>query len=797
MRIILGLAALLVATSASAQPLVAPHVVDIHAAAPGVLAVTLESVGQETGPNNTPDTIDLTAAHWTVNGTAALSVSRNSQAWDEDKRAANGSLKITVHHRIYLQISSALQNGTTYTVGSPYGSFSITYRDAFTWCESIKVNQVGYAQGTTVRYANFGVWQGSGGTMSFSAPLNYQVLRSDGSMVFQGQSSDQGTDPLAGEHVYRLSLASVPDGGPYQVMVPSCGVSRPFGIGAAYVEKAFETIMRFFLYQRCGDPIPEPYAGGFSRATCHSQLADTRTALGPDLQKPSPYGITIPAGMATSRMRGSWHDAGNFQRRPQHANIPPALMTLYEAYPDHFADCQYSIPIPECGNGIPDFLDEALYGVLGWEFLQIKDGNDPLDGCVRSGTMEQSQPNYGVDSSENNPQVIGSFAVTDYATLRAAGMFAQGSRLLQKYDVARASQMRTEALNAYGCLLRTKPATFFTTPDAGLLYASGQMYQLTGDPSYHTTFHTQASALLVPLSNGQIPGTYPQQYLAGNPDVEVKEYHFASYLLDNPAQPVDTALRDTLRGVILSGAASGGYMKPPPEASGYPYGANKFYPWGHTTAQGIYARPYTYASLWVPAATAQIYRNYESEYADHSLGLTPEGQSYYTGLGTDQPRSPLHLDSYFPKFGVSDGVSNIFVGAPKGNIPGLLVYGPNDAYPGVDYQVAATNKFFPNGLSRPIYHQYLHAWSSIIRNEFTMHETIEPNAELFASLLPSLHSVPPANDAGPDAAVDASADVALEASSDAKTDTGVDATALVCIQPPPVICGPLRDASGL
>ncbi|QNA89014.1 hypothetical protein G4G28_11965 [Massilia sp. Dwa41.01b] len=202
------------------------------------------------------------------------------------------------------------------------------------------------------------------------------------------------TPASSGEHVYRLRLDAVPEGGPYFVAVPGCGRSRPFAVGDEASRKIAYVMARGMYHQRCGMALTAPYTR-FTRALCHAQVADTRT---PWVATPS---ISVPPAMAMAPIKGGHHDAGDFDRRPMHTIIPILMLSYFEAVPGHFIDRQYNIP--ESGNGIPDFLDEALWAVLGWENLQVSDPRDPQYGGVRAGTETNGHPAYGLHSAANDP----------------------------------------------------------------------------------------------------------------------------------------------------------------------------------------------------------------------------------------------------------------------------------------------------------------------------------------------------------------------------------------------------------
>ncbi|MBC7817554.1 MAG: glycoside hydrolase family 9 protein, partial [Planctomycetaceae bacterium] len=210
--------------------------------------------------------------------------------------------------------------------------------------------------------------------------------------------------------------------------------------------------------------------------------------------------------------------------------------------------------------------------------------------------------------------------------------------------------------------------------------------------------------------------------------------HFISYLLPHQ-RGVDSGLVAALKNQIFRYADKGTYMGPAPEHEPYPQGVTRFMGFGAATAQGRYADVYAFASLLTAdAAKKQRYIDAVRQYADYALGLNPMGLSYYTGLGTDQPISPLHLDSYYTKHGLSDGVTNEHVGKSIGNIPGILIYGPTEGRSGAAYQTAVSDKLYPAWDNLPAQRRYAQGWSLINSNEFTVWETIAWNVVMHGFL---------------------------------------------------------------
>src|SRR5207302_10927151 len=144
--------------------------------------------------------------------------------------------------------------------------------------------------------------------------------------------------------------------------------------------------------------------------------------------------------VAERRITGGYHDAGDFEQRPMSTVVPQLLMRAIDLNPRPFTDSQLNLP--ESGNGIPDLLDEALWGVLPWEQLQEN------DGAVRLGVQSHRHP-WGFYLANDDPLPYWTFARDGNTTARAAGIFAQASRLVAPYDAAKAEELKQRALKAW------------------------------------------------------------------------------------------------------------------------------------------------------------------------------------------------------------------------------------------------------------------------------------------------------------------------------------------------------------
>jgi endoglucanase len=697
-----------------------------------------------------PDT-----TNWYVNGQALVEVGIYSGIIDEKKDtliAYEKYFPVKMRHKVYLSLLSNLIENQTYTITSNYGNHTFTFNQNNTFCESIKVNQVGYALNSSVRYANFGIFMGDKGAVQLTNPPSYSVKDSltnttqySDVLTFWGDDTGIEIDN-SGEYVYRMDLSSLEEG-KYYIEIDGIGRSLYFGIGVEYSRKIAKTHLRGMYHQRCGIALEEPYTE-FERGLCHHEVAFTKY---PGNGNEGEGWIIVPTGTPMVNIEGGYHDAADFDRRVYHTTIPLLTLNYYEAFENHFVDCQYNIP--ESGNGIPDFLDEALWGVKIWENLQLDSTNssDPLEyGGVMGGTETSEHPGYGYDRADwenNGNAVYGTYAIYESTTYASAGFFAQASRLLEPYDLQKSIAFLNRAISAWNYCQNQG----FDTRIGFKMYAALQLYlaTATGDSTgdmnntYHLEFRNLAQTYII---NG---GSWPYLYLPGNTSARISTSHFISYLLTD--QTKDNNLANGLILEIKDGADNGGYMGWLPENYPYPQGVTKFIGWGAATAQGRYADAAAFMyRLSTDPDEKQNYFNIISQLGDYSLGLNPLGQSYVTGLGGNQVNSPAHLDSYWTKYGkLPQGGTQPSIG----NIPGIVIYGFTEGRSGQNYQTAVSDYLYPEWDSLPGQRRWTDGWSLVNSNEFTTWETMVWNTCMYAVLYDaqndSTESLPTA-DAGAD-----------------------------------------------
>ena len=260
---------------------------------------------------------------WKINGQPARSIHKYAMQASQ------------CNHHIYLE-TEKLVAGKKYKVETPHGNKEFTFDDREIFCESIKTNQIGYSAFSKVRYANFAIWLGTGGSRKIEGALpGYEVFETgSGKTVLKGKLKEIGEDVSSGGFVYRIDLAAVPEGGPYKIAVEGFGCSYPFGVGGEFSKMLAHTLFRAQYLQRCGCPINEP---NIRKHACHTLIYDVDGPIGE-------ANIDVVGNERTFKMYGGYHDAGDADRRAYHISNPILNLMIFEAFPEYFTDEQYRIP---------------------------------------------------------------------------------------------------------------------------------------------------------------------------------------------------------------------------------------------------------------------------------------------------------------------------------------------------------------------------------------------------------------------------------------------------------------------
>jgi len=322
----------------------------------------------------------------------------------------------------YLKLSTPLVEGGSYSLTTRNGErVNFVYHEKQLISHALKVNQVGYVPNAGKKYAYLGLWLGPLGQLDVSSFNNIEfklINAQTGLSVYTGtihprfdssspdlygdifSGSGEAIKPkLSGEMVYELDFSGFSTPGEYYFFVEGIGRSWGFRINNDVLGEAFYIHAKGLFHQRCGTPKAWPntnwevkgachlgsYKGGFppnishlKKAAAGSTQADYR--LRDEANNPidlNHHGATgLIADTATeeflSEAYGGWHDAADYDRRPFHLWVVQDLLAAYLMFPDNFLDGQLNIP--ESGNGLPDIIDEAAWGMDFWRRLQNDKG---------------------------------------------------------------------------------------------------------------------------------------------------------------------------------------------------------------------------------------------------------------------------------------------------------------------------------------------------------------------------------------------------------------------------------------
>jgi len=305
----------------------------------------------------------------------------------------------------------------------------------------------------------------------------------DGAVVFDGGAPVRTvkTDLLGSiDTVWIGDFSNLTTPGRYRIEADGSDASFPFEIGPDVFGRPLRAVQRWFYYQRAFTAVDAAHAEG-------------------------PWVHPSDADKAPPGVRMGWHDAGDLSIYS--ASLNTALFWLLEAFSD-FRPADDDSNLPESGNGVPDLLDEARWG-LEW-LLSVQDAS----GGFRNTTCQDQYRAYGTNTPNNVPSYRQG-EVGTLATARAVGNLAFASTVYRAHDPAFADRCLEAARSGYRYLKRRwsensdgptcpayradgnaeigRHARMFAA--AGMLLAGGEQrfrddfeesfIELQYDPSYH------------------------------------------------------------------------------------------------------------------------------------------------------------------------------------------------------------------------------------------------------------------------------------------------------------------------
>ncbi len=593
-------------------------------------------------------------------GTAPVAVHRKSKPSDF-ARVGPWQMEAPVEHHLYLQLPKPLVVGRDYLVCFRGGRLLAT---GFTWkptelrSEAVHVSHLGFRPDDPAKAAFLSCWMGSGGAVTYGGGLRFDVLDEGGKSVFQGkvalskgaaEPEDAYKHNYSGAPVYEMDFSPLATPGTYRVAVEGVGCSFPFAIADDAWRKAFTVSARGFYHQRSGIALGPPHTT-FKRPRAfhpddglkvyHSNCGLMDSGNGLNRKDDGNFG-NLNKGRTDQLVANAWGgymDAGDWDRRIQHLAVTRLLLELAELFPDYFA--AVPLNIPESGNGLPDVVNEALFGLDCYRRMQTPEGG------IRGGIESEEHPRHGEGSWQESLTVM-AYAPCVWSSYVYAGVAARAALVLGKLRPALAEVYRDSALRAMAWAEKELKAAGdrqlpIEVRDARNL-AAIELFRLTGEAAWHalflatTVFHDPKADLFV---------------------WQKHEQRDAAWLYARTERPgTDAAVKANCRAAILREADE---RLTSQAQSGFRWMKHFWRPFGWGAP--VTPEAESVARAHVLTGEAKYLRALVLA-CQFGGGANPLNLCYTTGIGPRWPQHPLHIDS------------RVTHQPPP---PGLTVFGPQE-----------------------------------------------------------------------------------------------------------------------
>ncbi|MEA4861765.1 MAG: glycoside hydrolase family 9 protein [Victivallaceae bacterium] len=682
----------------------------------------------------------------------------------------------------YLKLAEPLKNGDRVEItGADGETATFVYDENATVSYAIKVNQEGYLPDSGRKYGYLGLWMGSLGALpsgEFAGREFYLRRASDNAVVFTGRialrSDHQSIErsgvkqELDGEVVCELDFSDFTGpAGKYYLQVPGVGRSWDFSVAPDALARAFYVQMRGLFHQRSGiaktseytqwtygKDHPLSWRGGF--------VPNDRQYAGKGGRMFDSAGVKVDVkhfdmvrATATDEelpnVYGGWWDAGDFDRRPHHFRVVDALLSAYLLYPRKFFDGQ--LDIPESGNGVPDIVDEAAWGVDVWRRAQNAKGGV---GCWLEATSHPASPDPDLDTQRYYlalPTRESTIMYCAYAARLARAYKTCGAEASAKlfHDSAvRAWAFATDPANTlhtsfehpvFGAVTYSEPDEL---PPEWVFKAALNLYMYDRDPAYEPVLDAAPINKIIEKLSIEHPAYFLSEL------VEDDSYYFMyskAYraLVKRRAEYFRDA-QEELAYRNVNWKTDNGYFCSLGWGAGLP-----FYKGSYIIMQ--------YAISGDPR-----YRDAALMMADWMLGANPMGRSMTTGLGKVYPVRILSLPMWAREPGRCDPIPGItpYTYSGMNNYYAAsrifcLIYEPRNDHRfagcyanllpdsmGGGREISQSECYKIIQSSIPLWRRFANLEGlAVNQNEFTVWETMAPACAAYAILLPDNWMPPP------------------------------------------------------
>jgi endoglucanase len=435
---------------------------------------------------------------------------------------------------------------------------------------------------------------------------------SDGTLAWTGDVPTPIMDDLTGDPLFRADFTAFTDVGQFYLEVPGLGKSATFTIAPDVYNDVLTRSMLGMYGQRCGTAVSLTLDGEtWSHPICHMKDGSLKYMTGADEVRQS---------------TGGWHDAGDYGKYTTNGAFSAGMMlAAWEQFQP--ALTALSLPIPEQGGAIPDYLDEVKWELDWLLTLPAPDGSGGVPHKLTALSFEQ----FIMPESDLSPRyftAIGTAATADFVAVTAAA-----ARIYRPYDAAFADTCLAAARLSYGYLqANTGPAVpntmAFSTGGYGdssdrdeRIWAAAELWETTGEAAFLTDFETRAAntSVAVNFDWADVGNLGLFQYLLSKRDGR------------NPAlvTRLQASLLKSANDLSTGGNASS-------------WGRPLSYWWG---ANGAVARTAMNLATANALSPDPKYRDGIVSAMDHLLGRNYYDRSQVTMIGYNPPVNPHHRPS--------------------------------------------------------------------------------------------------------------------------------------------------------
>ncbi len=507
--------------------------------------------------------------------------------------------------------------------------------------------------------------------LSFSPGSTYALVNATTKeTIFSGPPviwNNGNTDASSGDKAWWFDFSHVTQTGKYFIVDVDKNVrSFEFNISPSVYNHVLKQAVRTMFYQRAGYAKQAPFA--------EKAWVDGASHIG-NLQDKNCRIFNDKFNAATERdVSGGWYDAGDYNKYTNWtAHYIIDMMISYLENPLIWKD-DYNLP--ESGNGIPDIVDEAKWGLDHLIRMQLENGS-----VLSIVGMSHASP----PSAATGQSLYGS--VNTSATLNTSAAFAIASKVFQLTgNTVYATLLKEKAIKAWdwavanpSVLFRNNDAAYGSsglgagqqeTDDYGRLMAKLKaacfLFEITGDTKYRTFFesnYTQAHLIAWSFA-------FPFES-------DVQDILLYYTTLSNTTPSVVTQIKNVYRTAMLNGTEN----LPAFTSKKDPYRAHiKDYTWG---SNSIKCRQ---GSMFFNIIKYNIDSPSETNARNAALAII----NYIHGVN---PLNFVYLSNMY-KYGAKKGVNEFYhtwftngsakwdrVGTSTyGPAPGFVTGGPNPSY---------------------------------------------------------------------------------------------------------------------